>query len=123
MIRTLDRIFGVLLLFGAVLHAFGSLKTYALGTPILVWALSGSLAAGLLAVLNLVRSGRDNDKALAWITFIGCLCWVCLAFAFGSSIGKIADPRILWHVICALALAGFSLRVIIKRSPQLADNR
>ena len=114
MVRTFDRIFGTLLLIGAVLHSYGSLKTYALGTPVLVWALSGSLAAGLLAVLNLVRSGRDHDKTLAWITLVGGLCWACLACAFGSSIGRVADPRVLWHAICALALAGFSLRTILK---------
>jgi peptidoglycan/LPS O-acetylase OafA/YrhL len=113
MIRTVDRAFGVLLLIGAILHAYGSIRTYAAGTPTLVWALSGSLAAGLLAILNLLRAGRPGDNALAWITFIGCLCWVCLALAFGSSIGRVVDPRVLWHVICAVMLALFSLRMIV----------
>ena len=50
----LDRVFGVLLLIGAALHSYGSISSYRLGTPELVWALSGSLAGGLTATINLV---------------------------------------------------------------------
>ena len=114
MIRTVDRLFGVLLLVGAALHVYGSMSIYPIGSEVLVWALSGSLAATLLGVLNLVRVGRPEDKTLAWITFSGCLCWASVAMAFGSAIGDIVDPRVLWHVICALALAAFSFRTAIR---------
>jgi hypothetical protein len=114
--KIIDRLFAALLLVGGVLHAFGSIYGYRLGSEVLVWALSGSLAAILLAVLNLVRAGRPEDRTLAWITFCGCLCWAAVAIAFGAAIGNVADPRVLWHAISALALAAFSLRTAIGRA-------
>jgi hypothetical protein len=112
-IRNIDRAFAALLLLGAVLHAYGSFSSYPIGSQNLVWALSGSLAAGLLAVLNLVRAGRPADHPLARITLFGCLCWVAVAVGFGLSIGDVYDPRVLWHAISALVLAAFSLRTIV----------
>jgi len=109
-IKILDRIFGALLLVDSMLHSYGSISAYPAGGQELVWALSGSLAGGLIAVLNLVRSGRPNDLILAWITCIASLCWVAVAVAFGAAIGNLIDPRVLWHVISALVLAVFSLR-------------
>ena len=108
--RKIDQIFAGLLLIGAILHAFGSVANYPKGSQIMVWALSGSLAAGLLAVLNLVRAGRPADHTLAWITFFGSLCWVAIAIGFGAAIGNVYDPRPLWHAVSAFALAVFSLR-------------
>jgi len=116
MCRTIDRIFGVLLLIGACLHVFGALRAYPLGSEGLVWSLSGTLAAGLLAVLNLVRAGRPADHTLAWITLVGSLVWVAIAIAFGAAIGNVLDPRVLWHAIAALVLAGFSLRTLINQT-------
>jgi hypothetical protein len=113
MIIIVDRLLGALLLVGAALHAYGSLASYPLGSAALVWALSGSLAASMLAVLNLVRAGRPRDRTLAWITFVGCLCWAGIALAFGSAIGRVADPRVMWHLICALGLMLLSMRTIV----------
>jgi hypothetical protein len=112
MARIIDRIFGVLLLVGAGLHVVGTLRTYAIGSEALVWSLSGTLAAGLVAVLNLVRAGRPEDHTLAWITLVGSLAWAGVAIAFGAAIGNLFDPRVLWHAITALVLAGFSLRTL-----------
>ena len=116
MIKTLDRLFGSLLLIGSLLHSYGSISSYPLGSQELVWALSGSLAGGLIAVLNLVRSGRPEDRTLAWIAFVGSLSWIAVAVGFGVAIGHLFDPRVLWHAISALALAGFSLRTAIGRA-------
>jgi len=117
--RKIDQAFGGLLLIGAILHAFGSIANYPMRSQTLVWALSGSLAAGLLAVLNLVRVGRPADRTLAWITFFGCLCWVAVAIGFGMAIGDIYDPRPLWHAISAFALALFSLRTAMGRATSM----
>jgi hypothetical protein len=114
--RNTDRAFAALLLLGAVLHAGGSFAAYNTGSEILVWSLSGSLAAGLLSVLNFVRAGRPEDRVLAWITFVGSLGWVAIAISFGVAIGKISDPRVLWHAICAAVLAAFSARAALRRS-------
>jgi hypothetical protein len=116
MARAIDRIFGVLLLIGAGLHAAGALRTNPIGSDGLVWSLSGTLAAGLVAVLNLVRAGRPGDYVLAWITLVGSLCWAAIAIAFGAAIGSLFDPRVLWHAIAALVLAGFSLRTLANQT-------
>jgi hypothetical protein len=106
----LDRIFGALLLIGSGLHVVGSISSYSSFSPELVWALSGSLAGGLIAVLNLIRAGRPRDLTLAWTACIGSVLWVAISIAFGMSIGSVLDPRVLWHAITATVLAVFSLR-------------
>ena len=116
MARRVDRVFAALLLVGAILHAYGSFSGYDLGSQTFVWSLSGSFAAALLAVLNFVRADRPGDRTLAWITFIGCLCWIAVAIGFGASIGNIIDPRVLWHAISALVLVAFSLRTAMGRA-------
>jgi len=111
--KSSDRLFGVLLLIGAALHSYGSISSYKLGTTELVWALSGSLAAGLIAAINLVRGERPGDAPVAWISFVASSCWFAVAIGFGAAIGDIFDPRVLWHAICALALAAFSFRTAL----------
>jgi hypothetical protein len=115
-VRTVDTIFGILLLIGAILHSYGTFIGYAPGSEIFVWSLAGSLAAALIAVLNLLRSRRPADRPLAWICLVSSLCWVGVALAFGRAIGNIADPRVLWHAVAALVLAGFSLRTLMGRA-------
>jgi len=114
-VKALDRFFGALLLVGSVLHAYGSISSYQLGSTELVWALSGSLAGVLTSVLNLVRAGRPQDITLAWITLIASICWAAVAVGFGAAIGNPTDPRVLWHVISALALTAFSVRTVVGR--------
>ena len=115
MLRLVDKSFAVLLFIGAALHAYGSLVGYPIGSEVLVWALSGSLSAGLIAVLNLVRANRPHDHTLAWIGVGSSLCWAAVALGFGNAIGNPIDPRVLWHVLAALALAGFGLRQLSMR--------
>ncbi len=115
-VKTLDRTFGVLLLVGSVLHAYGSISFYRLGSPELVWALSGSLAGGLTSVINLVRAGRPEDTTVAWISLVASICWAIVAVGFGAAIGNLIDPRALWHLVCALALAAFSVRTAVGRA-------
>ncbi|MEP9371792.1 hypothetical protein [Mesorhizobium sp. KR1-2] len=114
--RTVDTIFGVLLLIGAILHSYGTFIGYPLGSEVFVWSLAGSLAAGLIAVLNILRSRRPGDRALAWICLVSSLCWAGVALAFGRAIGNVVDPRVLWHAVAALVLAGFSLRTLMMRA-------
>ena len=69
--NTVDRTFGWLLIVGAILHAAGSLAASRENPQLLVWALSGSLAALLVAALNLLRVNRPLDKQLALLSFVG----------------------------------------------------
>src|ERR1700730_9464197 len=107
MMKTLDRLFGALLLVGSLLHSFGSISYYPSGSQELVWALWARLAGRLFAVLNLVRPGRPEDRTIAWIAFVASLSWVAIAVGFGVAIGNLIDPRVLWHAISALVLAAF----------------
>lgn len=116
MAKAIDGVFALLLLIGAALHAYGTVTNYQPGTEIFVWSLSGSLAAILVAVLNLLRRGHPRDKALALTSAVASVAWAAIALAFGAAIGNMLDPRVLWHAIAALALAGFSLRCLIPAS-------
>lgn len=109
MLKIVDRSLGCLLLLGGVGHTYGSFRSYAFLTPLLVWALSGSLAVTLLAAVNLVRANRSDDRALAWVSFAGCLGWIALAIAFGFATRNVLDPRVIYHVVVSLGLAGLSL--------------
>ena len=108
MLKITDRAFAVLLLLFAAGHVIGSVQAYAFLTPELVWAISATAFAALLAVLNFVRAGRPEDRTLAWICFGGSLAWVVLALSFGVSIGNIFDPRADLHALAAFILAVFS---------------
>ena len=112
----LDRIFGWLLVVGGLLHAVGSWHTFRSAPPQLLWALSGSLAALLVAALNLLRAGRPADRPLAWVSLAASAAWVAVAVGFGAVIGNLADPRAVIHAVNAAVLAGLSLRTVMRAS-------
>jgi hypothetical protein len=107
-LRLVDRVFGVLLVLAACGHTVGTILWTQPMSGIFIWSLGSSLAALVLATLNIVRAGRPNDKTLAIITLIGTACWGLVAFAFGKSIGNVLDPRPLGHVIISIFLVIFS---------------
>jgi uncharacterized membrane protein (UPF0136 family) len=112
-VRKLDRLFGWLLVVGALLHAAGSWKMERDQAALLVWALSGSLAALMVAAVNLLRTGRPADKSLATVSLLGSLGWLMVSLGFGKVIGNELDFRVLWHGACAFVLAVFSLRTLM----------
>ncbi len=114
--RNVDRAFGWLLVLGGLLHSVGSVTVLANKPDVLVWALSGSLAALLLASLNLMRVNRPNDRTLALVCTAGSIAWIFIAIGFGASIGNVLDPRALIHAINAAVLAAFSLRTALRDS-------
>jgi predicted Na+-dependent transporter len=107
--KALDRIFGCLMLAGGLGHGLRSYKAYSSEPVTLLWALSASFVAFLLAAINLLRAGRRGDRALAWICFAGCLGSSAFALWFGLLIGNVFDFRPMGNLIIALALAIFSL--------------
>ena len=113
--RILDRIFCGLLATAAAGHLLGTLTLYEIGSPIFVWSLSGVLAASILVVLNFLRSSRAADRSLAWITLIGCLCWVGIAILFGLSIKNVFDARSLLHALAAAGLSFFSYQTLMSK--------
>ena len=118
--KLLDRVFGWLLVVGALLHALGSWMAYRNAPSELLWALSGSLAALLLAALNLLRAGRPQDRPLAWVSLGGCLAWIVVAVSFGRVVGNVLDPRAVIHALNAALLAVMSGRTLVRASRQVA---
>jgi len=115
-VRTVDYGLAWLLVLGGLGHAMGSWTGYRHSPETLLWALSGSLAALLLAALNILRVGRPRDRPLAWVCFGGCLGHIGVALGFGTVIGNIFDPRVLINAIDAAALAALSLRTVAQTS-------
>jgi hypothetical protein len=110
----LDWLFCVLMAGAAAGHFFGTLTLVEHGTTLFVWSLAGVLAATLLVALNVMRIGRPNDRSLAWVCLVGCLCWVAIALMFGSSVGNVFDPRAIYHALAALGLVVLSLRSLLR---------
>ena len=106
--KTLDRIFGGLLILASFGHTLGTFRLVPYMSGMFVWSLGASLAGTLLGVLNLVRAGRPDDKTLAIITAAGTACWMLLALAFGKSIGNLLDPRVVGHAAISAMLVIFS---------------
>mgnify|MGYP001395020994 CR=1 FL=1 len=109
MLKFIDRTFGWLLVLASCGHTVGTLLWLPLMSGIFVWSMGSALAGVLLGVLNILRAGRPNDKAVAVITAIGTACWVLVALAFGKSIEHLLDPRVVGHVVIAGVLVIFSL--------------
>ncbi len=98
------------MILGGIGHGVGSYQFYKSQPMNLLWALSFSFAAFLLAALNLLRSGRSADRPLAWTSFVGCLIYCAFAVTFGWLIGNMLDFRPLVNIVVALVLAAFSVR-------------
>lgn len=111
--KVVDRIFAVLLMLSGAAHTFGSVQAYRWPATELVWALSATLAVEMLGGINLLRTGRPHDRALAWICLAACLGWLALVIAFGVSIGNVTDFRVLIFLVITLVLSAFSLRSAI----------
>ena len=110
-----------LLLIGAAVHACGSFAAYPMGSLTLVWSLSGSGLAALLAVLNLLRAARPQDRTLAWICAGGCLFWALIGLAFGVAIDHLLDPQVVFHVVVAAALADCSVVTAMRKDATPAE--
>src|SRR5262245_53976360 len=115
--KTVDRAFGWLMVVGGTGHAIGSVIGLAHKPDVLVWALSGSLAAWLLAALNLMRVNRPMDRTLAWVCTGGSIASVFIALGFGISIGNALDPRAIVNALRPwLLMYGVSSFIIIHGS-------
>lgn len=110
MLKMIDRGFAIVLVFGTVGHTFGSITKYGGHPEELLWALCASLFIALLAALNILRSVRPDDHALAWITVVGTVCWFCAAIAFGAIIDNALDPRVVVFAVACAGLVTFGLR-------------
>jgi hypothetical protein len=104
-----DRICSLILLLAGILFGLGSYHAYQEQPLILLWALSATLAALLLASINLLRTQRPGDRSLARVCAVGCMAWCVVSFQYGALIGNIFDPRVLVQGLTALLLTAFSI--------------
>jgi hypothetical protein len=111
--KILDRILSCLLILGGIGHALGSFRFYKSDQMILLWSLCASLFVFLFAALSLVRAGRPQDTALAWLCLVAGLCWIAASLRFAVLIGNLFDPRPLIFVVLTLGLCAFCIRTLI----------
>jgi hypothetical protein len=114
--KTVERLLGAVMFLGGIGHGFGSYMAYSKVPMELLWALSASFALFLLASLNLLRTWRSGDKAIAWICLLGCLVQAGFAIWFGRLIGNLLDFRPFINTIVSLLLALFSARSLFQRA-------
>ena len=107
--KRLDYGFCVLLALGGLGHLFGTFAGYELGTEVFAWSLSASGFVFTLVFLNVMRIRRPGVRVLALGAAVPTLVWAGIALMFGGSIGAVADPRILMHVVAALGLMAMAL--------------
>jgi hypothetical protein len=110
--RNIDRAFAILLMLGAVGHTLGSFKAYGTQPIALLWSLCASVLCVLLGTINLLRTNRSQDTALAWICTLGSLCWLIIMIIFGTLIGNLLDVRIVIFSVLSAGLVLFSLRTV-----------
>ncbi len=118
----LDRIFCCLLILAAALHTLGAFNEYKPQSSLLMWALCAGFARFLLAAVNLLRTWRPNDKALAAICLGGCLVSVYLLFRLAGVIGSMRDYRVVVNLAITVALTFFSLRTLFAASRETAGS-
>jgi len=108
--KIVDRVFGYLLVLGALGHTIGTIVWLKPMSDLFVWSLGAALAGFVLGALNIVRAGRPGDRAVAAIATVGTAAWMFLALTFGISIHHVSDPRPLSHIIISLVLVLFGIR-------------
>jgi hypothetical protein len=111
--KFLDRFFSCLLIVGGIAHAFGAWSAFHSQPATLLWS-EAAFAIFLLAAINLLRSARPADRALAWISFAGCLVWAGFALAVGGVRGDFLYSPAIANVVDSLVLANFSLHTAIR---------
>jgi hypothetical protein len=107
--RSLDRLLSILLILGAVGHTFGVLQYYRAQPDALFWSLCAGPLMVLVAAINLLRSRRPRDPAIAWISAAASASYLVVTLGFGRLIGDMADPQVIGFGVIALGLTLFSV--------------
>jgi hypothetical protein len=108
--RIVDRSLAVLLIVVAGGgHTAGAIATYHDQPIALLSALGMSVLAILIGALNLLRTNRPNDRALAWLAVGATSAWFIISVIFGLLIGNLLDPRVIGFVFITAGLIYFGL--------------
>jgi hypothetical protein len=68
-----------------------------------------SVLAMLIGALNLLRTNRPNDRALAWLAVGATAAWFVISVIFGFLIGNLLDPRVIGFILITAGLIYFGL--------------
>jgi hypothetical protein len=112
-LKILDRILSCLLILGGVGHTLGVLQFYKSDQMTLLWALCASLFIFLFGAVSLIRAGRPQDRALAWICLAAGLCWIAVSQRFGMLINNLLDFRTLIFDVVTFGLCAFCVRTLL----------
>jgi len=99
---------------GAGLHVAGSFSTYTNAPDALLWSLCAGAYEALLGGVNLVRSTRRRDVALAWLSLLGGIFWLGVVVSFARLVGNPFDPRVLVQGGVVLVPTALSLRTLLR---------
>jgi len=110
----IDRSLSALLILGAIGHTLGVLDFYK-DPDTLFWSLTATLLIILLAALNLLRSWRPGDRALAALAASASAAYFVDTIFFGRLVGNLADFRVILFGAISLGLTVFGLRDALKR--------
>jgi hypothetical protein len=116
--RWIDRGLSCLLILGGIGHTLGVLDFYK-DPQTLFWSLTASELIFLLAAINLLRSWRPNDRALAMITACASAVYLIFTLRFGQIIGDIADFRVILFGLLTLGLAIFGVLEAVRAPRQM----
>lgn len=115
--KKLDYALSFALIVFAAGHGFlGTPASYGWNSPEAVWSFSASVAAWLIAALNILRVSRPGDRGLAAAALIGALAWIGLMLWLAPVAGMMGDIRIWLFVMTAGGLALFSAKGLLRRS-------
>lgn len=118
MLRVTDYAFSAALILFAAAHGFiGSPATYGWSSPQAVWSFSGTIAAWMIAAVNILRAGRPGDRSLAVVALAGAVAWIGLIVWLASLSGAFSDIRMVLHIGAGTGLAIFSVRSIFLNTP------
>jgi hypothetical protein len=112
-----DRLLSALLVLGAIGHTFGVLDYYRDRPDPLFWSLGATILIVLIAAINLLRSWRPGDRALAWIAAGASGAYAIDTLGFGRLIGNLADPRVIGFGLISLGLVYFSIATAVRAAP------
>jgi hypothetical protein len=116
--KWIDRALSCLLILGGVGHTLGVLDFYK-DPQTLFWSLTASELIFLLAGINLLRSWRPGDRALAAITAVATASYFLFTLRFGQIIGNLVDFRVILFTALTLGLTAFSVRDAVRGSRQM----
>jgi len=113
--KWLDRGLSCLLILSGIAHAYG-VSQFFHDPQTLFWSLLATLLIFLIAAMNLLRTWRPGDRALAGLCAAASLAYLLATLRFGQIIGDMADFRVILFGVLTLGLTAFGLRDAMRKS-------